>query len=74
MKIRILQPVVIGGFPGAVPGDVIEMTESQAAEILGSRYGEVFKSGPVEAVETRTPEVETREPAPAKKRTKSALP
>ncbi len=74
MKVKITKPVVIGGFPGAVPGDVIEMTDKQASQIIVEGWGEAFKSEPEAAVETRTPEVETRDPAPAKKRSKSALP
>ncbi len=73
MKVKITKPVVIGGFPGALPGHVIEMSDKQASEVVASGWGEVFNAV-VDVVETRTPEVETRDPLPSKKRSKSALP
>jgi hypothetical protein len=66
MKVRIVQSAVIRGFPGVKVGDVIEMTDPQAAEVVGMQLGVEFK-GDSPAVETREPEVEHRDPHPLKK-------
>jgi hypothetical protein len=73
MKVRIVKSAVIHGFVGVQVGDVVEMSDRQASEVIGAGLAKQF-SGEEEKTETRVPEIESRDPQPAKKRSKSNLP
>lgn len=73
MKIRLIQSTVIKGCPGASVGQVIDAPESVAMEAISLGVA-VFSNAEPESVREIDPVVETRDPQPAKKRSKSALP
>jgi pyruvate/2-oxoglutarate dehydrogenase complex dihydrolipoamide acyltransferase (E2) component len=75
MKIRITEPVMLGGGVAAKPGDVVEVGEVVAWAIVSVGRGEELKPEAAEAgtpnatstVEIREPAAETRDPATAKR-------
>jgi hypothetical protein len=75
MKLRILEPVMLGGGLSAKAGDVVEVSEMAAHNIITVGRGEALKA-PAEpapapttsTVEVREPVAETRDPAPPKAR------
>ena len=76
MKLRILEPVNLGGGLSAKAGDVVEVSEMAAWSIISVGRGEELKpetrdpkpEGSQTTVEIREPVAETRDPAPAKGR------
>ena len=70
MKLKLTKPVVVKGFPGIAVGDVIEVSERFASELLAEGI-----AAPVETIQNRDPIIENRDPetqpSPPSKRTRA---
>jgi hypothetical protein len=65
MRVRLLKSIVVPGFPGVVAGTVLEVPDRLASVLLGRGHAEIAEKAPTtsrEAIETRDPEVEARDP------------
>lgn len=62
---------MVTGYPGVEPGQVFEVTEKVAGNLLANRWAEEVKAEDrnpkAEEIQTREPEIETRDPEPARK-------
>jgi hypothetical protein len=72
MKIRILEPVMLPGGVGAKPGEIVDVSEGAAFNIISVGRGVELKAPAAEKaaeatkVEVREPKAETRDPEPTK--------
>lgn len=64
MKVKILEPVMLPGGVGAKPGEIVELPEMAAFNIISVGRGVELNAQAEEAapVETREPQPETRDP------------
>jgi len=67
MKIQIIKPVVLAGYPGTSPGDVIEVSDTEAREFVACGWVVLAREDAAPVVENREPEVENRDPKPRRK-------
>ena len=70
MMIRLTQSTVVKGCPGVIVGDVINVPDNVARDLIAFGVGVEFKpeakTEPA-VIETREPAVETRDPEPKRK-------
>lgn len=67
MKVRVTQPILVPG-GAARPGEIVDLPEASAWNVVAIGRGEVFTEPAKAAVETSDPQPENRDPEPAKKR------
>lgn len=74
VKIKLTRGCIVPGHPTAQPGDVLEVSADVGNDLLAIR--KAVRVVELEAIETREPEIENREPVAVKvsKRGKSKLP
>jgi hypothetical protein len=63
MKIKIIEPVVIGGYPGVKVGDVLEVPDVLAHGLINVHYAVEW----LDKIEVREPVVENRDPQPVRR-------
>lgn len=68
IRIKLTRGCIVPGHPTAQPGDVLEVANNVAQDLLAIR--KAVRVDFVEEVETRVPVVESRDPEPRPKRSK----